>query len=1001
MPIQSPSKSIKSFNQLFCTVFFVILFTVFIIKHLNAAEYFQQHISYEINVELIPELGRLEGNEKLIYVNNSPDTLTKLYFHLYFNKFRSGSYAFPFSKKTSGYIDIMSLKNVSGKDLTYEIDNTILKLHLGENRISPGDSLILFFEFVSVLPPSQSRFGYTGDHFDVGNWYPVPAVYDQYGWHADQHIDAEFYQEWANYKVDITVPKDFVVGATGVLLNPEVLPDSVTFKDRKINYYNLQELDTSRVTYKFCAERVHDFAWSADPELVLLEKKILGVELNFLLMPYRYDEWEKIIDNCVEGFKFLCESIGQYPYKQLTIVDSYITAGGIEYPNIVMINDLAIDDRQLAITVIHEMAHQWFYGLLGNNQTRYGWMDEGFATFYEISATEKIWGLKDNFYDKHNGFWTKIFGLEVNSRRYSYLNYFEYAFSGLEEPANTHYDQFQNDPYIPQYDKTGVILFTLQNMVGDSLFKKAIQNYFNEWKYRHPHPEGFFRSFERTTNMALDWFWDEWFNKTWKCDYRVEAVRNKWKNNFDSLYYSSYIHLQRIQPITMPLNLRVTLKNGQALNYRIPVEGWLRDDAQENDLKPWHISSRNYLASLKLPDKISKVELDPEHKIPDINVFNNDNKLLPPIKIEWFHRQYLHPYLDAYSLTLFPSMFYNTPDGFKIGFRSKGNYIFPFYQSSSEVLFSTKKFWPSAEASWKSPISMNLIDYKYTLNGHYIDGRVGGKVSVVKNSDNGFNWELGWEIQRLVEEEYLIAPWSRGNVSDIFLMLEKEKNYNNSIYSWNFTAEGRSSTFGSDFDFQQVELSWTHSFEFDYDKKLTIQMLSGFSFGNIPFQNLYYLGQASPIKQFDNPYIRARGTLPTNLIKDGHFMVPGGGDIRSGLDTPVDAKTIGENVLSGKLKLYIPNLFEISPARLPILSRLEWNIFTNWAQVWDSKIKEDQFVGETGFSISYDYIPIWLRYFHIAKIYIDFPIWLNKPANGYDNWDYRWTLRVDIQKIFN
>lgn len=999
MPIRFLLKSIKPQIHSIFFILFIVLILCNSSTNLDAAEYFQQYVNYEIDVELIPELGRLEGKEKLIYVNNSPDTLSNLFFHLYFNKFRSGSYANPFSKRTIAYIDIKSLENESGQKLNYNIDNTILNLSLKERPILPGDSLSLIFDFLSVLPHSQSRFGYTGDHFDIGNWYPVPAVYDQDGWHPDQHIDAEFYQEWGDYRVNIKVPKDFVVGATGVLLNPEVLPDSITFKERKIKYYNLQELDTSKVTYEFWAEKVHDFAWSADPELVLVKKSVKGIDLNFLLMPYRYGEWENVIDDCVDGFGLLYDLIGQYPYKQLTIVDGYITAGGIEYPNIVMINDLVIDKRQLAITVIHEMAHQWFYGLLGNNQTRYGWMDEGFASFYEISCTEKIWGKKSNFFEKQEGFWTRLFGLEINARRYSYLNYFDYALSGVAEPINTHYDQFQNDPYTPQYDKTAVVLFTLQNMIGDSLFNKAIKNYFNEWKYSHPQPNDLFRSFERTTNMELDWFWDEWLNKTWTCDYRIEAIRNKW-NDFDSLSYSSYILLKRIQPVSMPLDLRLTLKNGQILNYRIPIEGWLRNNnTQENDLKPWHISNKDYLLNLKLPDKISKVEIDPEHKIPEINVFNNDNKLLPPMRVEWFHRQYLYPYLDAYTMSLFPSLFYNTPDGLKIGLRSKGNYIFPFYQSSTEILFSTRKFWPSADISWKSPISINLINYDYSLNGYYLDGRVGGKFSIVKSTDQGLNWELGWEIQRLVEQEYLITPWSRGNVSDLFWSLEKEKNYNNSIYSWNFKVAGRSSTFGRDFDFQQVELSWKHSFEFDYNKKLTIEMISGLSFGNIPLQNLYYLGQASPVKQFDNPYVRARGTLPTNLIKEGHFIVPGGGDIRSSLTTPVDVKTIGDNLLSGKAKLFIPNFFEIT--RLPILDRLEWNLFTNWAQVWDSKIREDQFLGEAGFSISYDYLPIWLRYFHIAKIHLDFPLWLNKPASGYDNWDYRWTLRVDIQKFFN
>jgi hypothetical protein len=1005
MPIRFHSRRIKTtissllHSCKLSPIIFLIILAFLSSPKLGAADYFQQYVKYEIDVELIPELGRLEGKQKLTYVNHSPDTLNVLYFHLYLNKFRSGSYAFPFSKRTIAYIDILSLENEVGKELTYEIDNTILKLSL-EDSLAPNDSLKLFFDFISIMPQSQSRFGYTGDHFDVGNWYPVPAVYDRYGWHADQHIDGEFYQEWGDYNVNITVPKEFVVGASGILLNPDVLPDSVAFPNRKVSYYDIQNLDTSTVTYQFVAKNVHDFAWAADPEFVLLKRAAGETELQFYLTSYRLDEWEKIIDDCVKGFQFLEKTIGTYPYSQMTIIDGYVTAGGIEYPNIVFINDYIVDLRQLAITVIHEMAHQWFYGLLGNNQTRYGWMDEGFATYYEIETTEYLWGKKDNFFDKQNSLWAKLFGLEVNARRRNYLNYYDYALEGREEPVNTYFDQFQNDPYTAQYDKTAVILFTLQGMIGDSLFQTAIRNYFDEWKFHHPGPEDLFISFERTTNMELDWFWDEWLNKTWTCDYRLKSIKSLWKNDFDSSYYSAYLLLHRVRPITAAVNLRLTLNNGQVLDYRIPVEGWLRGEGNANDLKPWHISQKNYLVHLKLPDKISKAEVDPDHYLPDINIFNNDNKFLPPVKFNWCHRQYLEPHLDAYSATLFPSVFYNSPDGIKIGLRGKGNYLYPLYQSSAEILFSTKKGWPSVESTWHSPVSTELTNLMYGLNGYYLDGRTGGKAYVTKNTRT-LSWKTGWRFQRLVEREYLITSWSSGNVSEVFFVLVKDKYYRNSLYSWKFSAEGSSSTFGSDFDFQQVELHWTHALEFDYDKKLVAQFGSGFSFGDVPEQNLFYLAQASPIRQYDHPYLRAKGTLPTHLIKDGHFAMPGGGNICGNLQTPLSVKAVGENFFSGSLQLYFPNLFSIRPIELPILREMEWNLFTDWGQVWDDKVREDQFAGEAGFSISYGYLPIWLRYFHLAKIHVDFPLWMYKTAPGYDAWDFRWTLRVDIQKIFD
>lgn len=983
----------------------IILCSILLHSDLKSQPYFQQAVKYETHVELIPDLARLEGKQKLIYFNNSPDTLHELYFHLYLNKYRSGAYAKPFSTTTSAFIQIKSLQSVSGGALDYQIDNTIMKVALPDSPIAPGDSIALRFEFVSVLPRSRSRFGYSGDHFDVGNWYPAPAVYDRFGWHTDQHIDGEFYQEWGDYRVNITVPKDFVVAASGVLLNPDVLPDSVEFARRNIAYYNHQDRDASRVTYQFLAEKVHDFAWSADPEFVLVRRSALDTEINFFLTPYRLEEWKTIIDDCVKGFIFLNEQIGKYDYEQLTVVAGYVTAGGIEYPNIVFINDYITDKRQLAITAIHEMAHQWFYGILANNQTRYGWMDEGFTTFFEVECTEHLWGKEDNFLDRENHFWQKRFGYEINARHRTYRNYFDYALSGLEEPVNTRSDAFLHDSYTPYYDKTAVMLFTLKGMLGDSLFNAAVQCYFDQWKFRHPYPQDLFRSFEQTTGMELDWFWEQWLNRTWKCDFKLKALRTRWEEDFGSNYHSAYLHLQRAQPMLFPLELRVTLNNGEALDYRIPVEGWLpiakEDSGTTNDLDSWHLANQDYLAHLKLPDRIRRIEIDPDQKLPDLNRFNNDNRFLPPVRFHWLRRQYLEPHWDAYTVTLYPSLFYNDVDGIKLGIRQRGNYLYPMYRTSGEALISAKSGMPSGQFTWQSPVSADLIDYDYQIHGYHLDGRAGGKVSVLKRNYESVHWEVGWQFQRLVESDYLTAPWSEGNISNIFLLLKKDAYHRGGIYTWDITAGITSSTFGSDFGFQQVELRWTGELALDYSKRIVAAVGSGWSFGDVPEQNYFYLGQASAAKQFDHPYARARGALPHELMDKGHFMVPGGGDIRGSLSTPVRVKQQGENLLWGRLKFYFPNPFWLVPARLPLLTDLEWHLFTHWAQVWDSRIREDQFGGEAGFSFSYDYIPIWLKYFHIARIHLDFPLWLHKPAPGYEEWDLRWNLRLDIERIFN
>jgi hypothetical protein len=279
-----------------------------------ASEYFQQQINYYIQVELQPELNRLECREVLSYHNNSPDTLTHLYFHLYINRFKPSITS---KLKVAGYQEIISLKEENGPDLKYEIAGTLLKVQLSQ-PVLPADSVKLFFRFNTVLPEATDRFGFYGNHYDVGNWYPTPAVYNQLGWQTSQYIEGEFFQEWATFRVDLTVPQGFVVGATGILLNPEVLPDSLQNPGRQSTYSYTS--DSSKVTYQFFAPKVHDFAWCADPEFVLRETVMDSTTLTFLIMPYQLKDWESQIDVAKKAFKFMSEKIGPYPYPNLTIV---------------------------------------------------------------------------------------------------------------------------------------------------------------------------------------------------------------------------------------------------------------------------------------------------------------------------------------------------------------------------------------------------------------------------------------------------------------------------------------------------------------------------------------------------------------------------------------------------------------------------------------------------------------------------------------------------------
>ena len=980
--------------------------------------YFQQYVRYEIDVRLDPELVRLEGTERLIYVNHSPDTLKELYFHLYFNKYQSGSYYQPNQYRTLAYTEVLEIRLADSTLLDFSVDNTVLHLPLENHPILPGDSLQLTIDFVSVLPPSQSRYGYSGDHYDVGNWYPIPAVYDQLGWHIEQHVDGEFYHEWGDYDVRITVPSYLVVTATGELQNPEVLPDSVDDPNRSFPILDYESMDTVTVTYHFRARRVHDFAWSADPEFVRVRHQVNGVNLDFYVLAYRLDRWQEAIQAGVEAFRLFTELIGPYPYPNLSIVAGFIRAGGIEYPNLVIINDLITDVRFLSIVVIHEIAHQWFYGLLANNQTRYGWMDEGFATFFEILATEHIWGREDNLtYLPGRSFWHKLFGYQRNARWNLFKSYFEYSLGGQEEPINTHFDYFQNNPYVPYYDKTAAVLFALKEMVSDSLFFKAIREYYERWRFRHPYPQDMFVSFERSTGMELDWFWEEWLNSTWRCDYQLDEAGGRWKVWGDSLVYEVSVKLQRKEPAAMPIWLRVGLQDGSVWRYRIPVAGWLRQNRKRFDLPAWHMANRKYQVKLRFPQKVQFVEIESNQANMDFNPFNNSTRRIPPIRWYWFRRQYQAPHLDAYTLTGFPFVFYNDVDGIRFGIRTVGNFLYPYYVHDQEWLVGTRRLRPTFMWNWSSPVRTGSPELTYHIQLYDTDGRRGGALFFQWRQSrprrNYRRLSFGWEVQSLSDARYVTFDqsatgslpqnrgygWSPGRESSLFVEWSQTRflrwRWQRYINSMRVTL--RSATLGSQYGFQKLEFFAQQEFPFLFGVRGNFQCRLGRAWGNVPLQHRYYLAQASPYERFANPYFRSRGTLPVQWERNGWVYVPGGGDIHSLLQNAEKRNLSGRALVAVGAALPVGYPFRWMGVKVPVLNNIQLDLFGRWAQIGQAIFKKEASAMEAGVRFRYRRLPIWLRYFHLSGVVLELPLWSTAVPTGEPQWAFRWGFTLTSQ----
>ncbi len=966
---------------------FFLLFTV------TARAYFQQEVNYRIEARLLPELNRVEGHEWLVYHNNSPDTLSRLYFHLYLNKFREGTRKNP---AKIGYIDIVYLRDEEGKSLPYRVNETLLEARLPQPLL-PGDSVKLEFRFNSILPPTGERFGYYGVHFDVGHWYPVPAVYDRHGWHTDQHLSGEFYHEWGNYRVSLDVPTGYVVAATGILQNPEALPDSVAYPDRR-PWYEVYP-DTARTVYHFLARRVHDFVWVADPDLVLRQVQAGAVTINFFIQPYQLEAWEKQLPIARQALEFFQNTIGPYPYKQLSVVDGYITAGGMEYPNLVIINDWISNPRDLSATIIHEIAHQWFFGLLANNQTRYGWMDEGFATYFENLAVEKILGADTYSDQRRKSRLSRLFNYQINLWEDERLAYLDYVKSGLDEPINTQFDWLQNDPYMIYYQKTSQVISQLRLVLGDSLFWAGIRHYYRTWRFRHPYPEDLERSFEQVSGRRLDWFFNEWLNTTWQCDYAVGKVKGHWETDSLGMHYRARITFQRKKPIVMPLDFAVTLRNGEMRRYRIPVDDGMSFPNGDSPLPAWRFDRQSQEIELRLPDKIKSVTIDPDGRLLDVNPWNNSTRTFPKMYWYWMHRQYMFPRLNGYTTTVFPTVFYNQRDGLQVGIFTRGNYLWREYAHRFRFLVGTKNFQPDLEFAFSHPLYALNPRTGFALQAYRSAGRVGVGAWVKLNSAvrNQWSFSLGWQIRHLYQTAYLPYPFSPGTVSFLELVWKQRRWGREYLASgWEWSAGAESSLWGSDYEYRRWQVEGKARLPFLFSRKLEAGFYVGGWEGEPPLQKRFSLKGTDLYRYFNNPYLRARGTLPDAWWRNGNINNVGGGSIfalRS-------YEPLAESRLARlNLRLWLGNPLNLFLIYLPYLSEVDISAFTHWAGGTNRWEKLSLNYGEAGLSVHFTRLPFLLEYFHLKQITFDFPLWVTKTIDSHQiNW--RWGIRMTIRRFY-
>ena len=594
-----------------------------LIFQIGSAQYWQQAVDYTIDVSLDTETALYGGTQKLVYTNNSPETLHKVFYHLYFNAFKPGS-EMAVRQKSGGdkntrfKVDLDSLTldqqgylKVSGlmQDgvLLSPIDSeTILEVPL-HKPILPGESTTFELSFKGHVPDVVRRAGKNskeGVAFSMAQWYPKMAEYDREGWNADPYTGREFHGVWGDFDVKITLNKKFVVAGSGYLQNAEDI--GMGYSDRK-----KPKSKKGNVTWHFVAPQVHDFTWAADPEYI--HDTYPGpnnVTLHFFYKnnPEIIENWKKLQPDTVKLMKFYNEKVGAYPYKQYSVVQG--GDGGMEYAMLTLITGGRKYGSLFGVTA-HELAHSWFQHILATNETKHEWMDEGFTSFISTLAEDQI--LEEN----------KDFPLER-----SYSGYFNLAESGVEMPQSTNANRYSHNYAYEStaYSKGAVFLGQLGYIVGKEKLYVILQTYYDEWKFKHPLPNDLRQIAERVSGLQLQWFLTDWTQTTNKIDYAISEV-----NEVDGV---TKILLKRKELMPMPLEILVQYKNGETELHYIPIS--LMRGEKENPYaigwtveKDWNWASPEYSLIINKPKQdIQIIVIDPSNLMADVD--KNDNYYVAP-----------------------------------------------------------------------------------------------------------------------------------------------------------------------------------------------------------------------------------------------------------------------------------------------------------------------------------------------------------------------------------
>ncbi len=593
----------------------------------------QQRIKYNISVQMNVETNRFNGHEKIDYWNNSPDTLTRVFFHLYWNAFQPNSSMDVRSRELGKTMLTEPKKDFDGRDWDQRVKDRISKLkpdEIGYQKVTaikvngvvqttkehetilevklnkpilPGSKTEMELSFEAQVPLQIRRSGRDnkeGIRYSMSQWYPKLAEYDYQGWNPNPYIAREFYGVWGDYDVRITIDKNYFVAAGGDLLNANEIG-----RGYEASGVKPVAATGSMVTWNWQANNVHDFVWAADPQYKMITRKPVNgplIRVVYKAVDSLEDRWQKMADTAALAYPIMGKTFGAYPYKTYTFIQG--GDGGMEYPMATLIKSASVG------TALHEWMHSWYQMMMGTNESLYPWMDEGFTDY---SSTRVLSTLRNK-----EGFWYEA----------AYKSYFNLAKSGYEEPASTHADHYNtNYAYsAAAYSKGAVFLSQLGYIVGDSVRDQILLAYYKEWHFKHPNPNDFMRVAEQVSGIELNWYKEYWIYTTKTIDYAVGDI-----NIVDG---KTQVTLHRLGKMPMPVDVLITYKDGTQEAHTIPLDLMFGSKLPESRMPvitdtEWRWTHPEYALTIKGSiQNLKSIEIDPSQRMADVN--RNNNKLVIP-----------------------------------------------------------------------------------------------------------------------------------------------------------------------------------------------------------------------------------------------------------------------------------------------------------------------------------------------------------------------------------